>query len=165
MRLLLGVGNPDRGDDGVGPEVAARIARLGLPGVQVVVEAQPLALLDHLRGPPRPGTVVVVDALAPGHEPGRVRVLEVGEHRLLPRWRCVGSHGLGVAHAVEMARALDLMPPRLTLVGVEAGSAGLGATLSAPVVARLDDVVCTVSEILGQHTTPGHEPSDPTTYR
>ena len=36
MTLVVGVGNPDRGDDGVGPVVAARVAALGLPGVRVV---------------------------------------------------------------------------------------------------------------------------------
>ena len=34
--LVVGIGNPFRGDDGVGPLVASRVARLGLPGVQVV---------------------------------------------------------------------------------------------------------------------------------
>ena len=36
MTLVIGVGNPDRGDDGVGPAVASRVAALGLPGVRVV---------------------------------------------------------------------------------------------------------------------------------
>lgn len=148
MRLLLGVGNPARGDDGVGPEVAARVARLGLPGVVVATESEPLALLEHLRSP-GVDEVVVVDATPPGPEPGRVRVLQVGDARLVRRGRPSGSHALGVADAVELARALDLLPPRLTLVGVEAGSAGVGAALSAPVLARLDDAVRTVSRLLG----------------
>jgi hydrogenase maturation protease len=148
MRLLLGVGNPDRGDDGVGPEVAARVARLAVPGVEVATEAEPLALLEHLR---RPGLdqVVVVDATVPGPEPGRVRVLPVGAARLVRRTGPAGTHALGVADAVELARALDLLPARLALVGVEAGSSGVGEGLSGPVQARLGDVVRTVTELLG----------------
>jgi hydrogenase maturation protease len=148
MRLLLGVGNPDRGDDGVGTEVAARVARFGIPGVEVATEAEPLALLEHLR---RTGLdqVVVVDATVPGPEPGRVRVLPVGAARLVRRTGPAGTHALGVADAVELARALDLLPARLALVGVEAGSSGVGEGLSGPVQARLGDVVRTVTELLG----------------
>ncbi len=148
MRLLLGVGNPARGDDGVGPEVVARVARLGLPGVEVATGSEPLALLEHLRSP-GVEEVVVVDATAPGPEPGRVRVLPVGDAPLVRRGRPSGSHALGLADAVELARALDLLPPRLTLVGVEAGSVGVGATLSGPVLARVDDAVRTVTQLLG----------------
>lgn len=159
MRLLLGVGNPDRGDDGVGPEVAARVARLGIPGVEVATEAEPLALLEHLRRTGL-GHIVVVDATVPGPEPGRVRVLPVGAARLVRRGGRAGTHALGVADAVELARALDLLPARLTLVGVEAGSSGVGAGLSGPVRARLDDVVRTVTEILGAPRSDPVEGSD-----
>ena len=38
--LVLGVGNPTRGDDGAGPCVAEQVAALGLPGIEVVVERQ-----------------------------------------------------------------------------------------------------------------------------
>jgi len=146
-RLLLGIGNPARGDDGVGPEVAARVARLGIPGVEVAAESEPLALLDHLR---RPGLdqVVVVDATTPGREPGRVRVLPVGDAHLVRPAAPTGSHALGLADAVELARSLDLLPRRLTLVGVEACTSGVGVALSTPVRTRLDDVVRTVTELL-----------------
>ncbi len=46
--LVVGIGNPSRGDDAVGPLVADRVARLGLPNVEVVVYDEPLALVEHL---------------------------------------------------------------------------------------------------------------------
>ena len=146
--LLLGVGNPMRGDDGIGPEVAARIARLGLLDVEVAEETGPLALLDHLRRTPGHQVVVVVDATPPGTEPGRVRVLEVRTDPLTRSGRRLGSHGLGVLDAVELARSLGLLPPRLTLVGVEALSARLGTGLSIPVRERIDDAVHAVVDAL-----------------
>jgi hypothetical protein len=78
-----------------------------------------------------------------------VRVLPVGAARLVRRTGPAGTHALGVADAVELARALDLLPARLALVGVEAGSSGVGEGLSGPVQARLGDVVRTVTELLG----------------
>jgi len=38
--LVLAVGNPSRGDDALGPELAARLEAAALPGVEVIVEFQ-----------------------------------------------------------------------------------------------------------------------------
>jgi len=38
--LVLAVGNPSRGDDAIGPELAARLEAAGLPGVEVISEFQ-----------------------------------------------------------------------------------------------------------------------------
>jgi len=58
--LVLAVGNPSRGDDAVGPALAARIEEARLPGVEVIVEYQlqvenALDLVDRKR-------VIFVDA-------------------------------------------------------------------------------------------------------
>ena len=38
--LVLAVGNPSRGDDAIGPELAARLEAAGLPDVEVITEFQ-----------------------------------------------------------------------------------------------------------------------------
>ena len=38
--LVLAVGNPSRGDDALGPALAARLEAAGLPGVEVITEFQ-----------------------------------------------------------------------------------------------------------------------------
>jgi hydrogenase maturation protease len=38
--LVLAVGNPSRGDDAIGPELAARIEAAAVPGVEVISEFQ-----------------------------------------------------------------------------------------------------------------------------
>ncbi len=137
MALVVGVGNRARGDDGVGPEVAARVAALGLRAVRVVVEDEPLHLVEHIA---EHDDVVVVDAVRPEGNPGRLSLLVV-DGEPLPRRSALGSHGLGVVDAVELARALGRLPARLTLVGVEAQALTCGAPLSAPVRDRVDDAV------------------------
>jgi hydrogenase maturation protease len=129
--VVVGVGNPARADDGVGPAVAARVAALGLPGVRVVVHAEPLALLDELDGS---GRVVVVDAVRGTGPPGLVHV-RVVDRDGLPRSSpgLAGTHGFGVAEVVELARALGRMPERLVLVGVEAASFAHDRSLTTPV--------------------------------
>ena len=137
--LVVGIGNPSRGDDGIGPLVATRVAELGLPGVEVVAYDEPLALVEHLAGH---DDVVVVDAARTREgRPGAVHVVRVGSAPLPRDAVALGSHGLGVAEAVELARALGRLPRRLTLVGVEAQAVDLGAPLSAPVRDSVDDAV------------------------
>ncbi len=143
--LVVGIGNRSRGDDGVGPEVASRVAELGLPGVEVVVYDEPLGLVEHLAVH---DDVVVVDATAPRDDPGSVHVLRVGSDPLRRESPAFGSHGLGVAEAVELARALRRLPRRLTLVGVEALSFGVGAPISAQVGDRIDEAVRAVRDAL-----------------
>lgn len=174
--LVVGLGNPGRGDDAVGPAVAARVARAlagrggagdgalvdgaaghgaavdgaagragrgGVPGplaVDVVELEDPTLLVDLLRGRE---LAVVVDAVRVGAAPGTLHVLETGAAEVpLPdrTWRRSGrggTHGFGLAAAVELARALRQLPARLVVLGVEAESFGHGDPLSPAVAAAV----------------------------
>ncbi|MEQ6902089.1 hydrogenase maturation protease [Nocardioides sp. YIM 152588] len=141
--LVVGLGHGDRGDDGVGPEVADRVSdRLrGEPGVRVVVEEDPAALLDLWRGHDH---VVVVDAVVTGVPAGTLHRFDVGSaapplpERAWARTGTAGTHALGLADAVGLGRALGRLPARVAVVGVEAGRLDLGAGLSAPVAAAVE---------------------------
>lgn len=148
--LVVGIGNLSRGDDGVGPLVAARVARLDLPDVEVVVHDEPLALLEHLA---THEDVVVVDAATVRRgRPGTVHVVQVGSTPLPLGSAASGSHGLGVAEAIELARALCRLPKRLTLVGVEAQVFDVGAAMTDRVQDCLDDAVRAVVDALRAST-------------
>ncbi|MGC8528368.1 hydrogenase maturation protease [Acidiphilium sp.] len=133
--LVIGLGNPERGDDAVGLHVARRVATLGLPDVAVeAAGGDTLALLDRWAGV---GRVVLVDAAAPIALPGRI-------HRLdplagpLPRDLALGStHAFGLAEAVELARTLLLLPRRMTIYAIEAACFDPGAALSPAVAAAV----------------------------
>jgi hydrogenase maturation protease len=85
--------------------------------------------------------VVVVDAVSPQGDPGRVHVWQVDALPAGRAGQAIGSHGLGVHDAVELARALGCLPSRLTVVGVEGTCFEVGAPLSEPVRAHLDEAV------------------------
>ncbi len=145
--LVVGLGSPDRGDDGIGPlvaEAAAReVAQRGLVGVRVVEHEDPTALVDLLEPTGTAGgwnALVVIDAVRSGAAPGTVTVLEVGADgqdlgtlgaRLDPG--PAGTHGFGLAGAIELARVLDRLPQRVAVVGVEAIGFGHGTSISGPV--------------------------------
>jgi len=170
--LVVGLGSPDRGDDAVGPLVAAAVARAtsqrGLVGVHVVEHEDPTALIDHL-DPASPAgawsAAVIIDAVRSGATPGTVSVLEVGPDgqdlaslgaRLDPG--PAGTHGFGLAGAIELARALDRLPPRFVVVGIEAQGFDHGAPLSASVLAaipRATDAVLGIIEEATARIGPG----------
>jgi hydrogenase maturation protease len=145
------VGNPDRGDDGVGPAVVARATPrlLGLvPPVRVLDCADPTELVHLWAGA---GLTVVVDAVGAqrGERPGSLVLLRsgVGEPPLPSGIRCGagGTHALGLAEAVELARALDRLPRRLVVLGVRAAGFAPGEPLSPQVAAAVEaaaDRVC-----------------------
>lgn len=151
--LVVGVGSPDRGDDGVGPLVALRVAELGPPDVRVLVHEDPTDLVEAMTGA---SLVVVVDAVrAPGAAPGDVVVLETGEDAdPLPEdaWTRTGrggTHAFGVAAAVELARALRRLPPRVVLVGVATGQVEHGAPLSPAVAGAVERAADAALDVLG----------------
>lgn len=128
--VVFGLGNADRGDDGVGPAVAGRLVGRDLPGVRVVSPAEPVDLLDDGA---TADLVVVVDAVHSGRRPGTLMVRDATREPL-PEWTgAIGTHALGLDAAVELLRALGRMPRQLVLVGVEAATFQAGAPLSPPV--------------------------------
>ena len=129
-RLFAGIGSRDRGDDGVGPWVAEALALRGRRAVAFGGDGAGLiALLEGERD------VVLIDATRGAGPPGRHTVIDAGRQEV-PRalFRC-STHQFGVAEAVETARALGILPPTLTLHGIEGRDFAPGARLS-PEVAR-----------------------------
>lgn len=65
--LVIGYGNPARGDDGLGPALADRIERLALPGVTVDADYQ--LSIEHAALAAGHDVVVFADATACGDAP------------------------------------------------------------------------------------------------
>ena len=136
--VVIALGNRFRGDDGIGPFVADRLnGRLhactiveGCDDAMALVSAWESAAL-----------AVVIDAAVSGAAPGTIRRLEAGAQPL-PRdlARC-SSHGLGLAEAVELGKALGRLPARLVIFAVEAGTLEPGAALSPEVTVAVNEVV------------------------
>ena len=94
--VVIGVGNRYRRDDGVGPEVAAAVEALRLPGVRVLrCGTETTAILDAWAGA---WLAVVVDAAA-GGTPGRVRQCALDD---LAEQRPVSSHELSLRQTYEL---------------------------------------------------------------
>lgn len=140
--VIIGVGNPDRGDDGVGVVVAAIAGALSGTPVRTVNDP-----FDIVEAWGFADQAVVVDATRGASAPGAITVLDVTGGSFTPAYPSSSTHGLGVADAVALGRALGRMPRHLVVVGVE-GAAFDGIGLSPEVSAAVDDAVGTVLEVI-----------------
>jgi hydrogenase maturation protease len=131
--LLIGVGNAARGDDAAG-----LLAARALGGIEL--EGDPSALIDLVDGVDE---VIVVDAVRSGAPAGTVHRFDVSERPLPATVRSSAStHLVGLADAIELARALGRLPPRAIVYGIEGERFDTGAPVSAAVadaIARLAD--------------------------
>jgi len=126
--LVVGVGNADRGDDGIGLWVAARLRERNLPGLAVrELRGDPLRLLDAWANVDQ---VFVVDASFSGRMPGSVQRFDVTHKSLVAGNSRFSSHGAGVGNAVELGRALNRLPSRLVIIAIEGKDFRCGAAIS-----------------------------------
>jgi hydrogenase maturation protease len=133
--LVVGIGNRLRGDDGAGPAVAERVREQLGDGVLVVEhDGEPAALLDLLS---RARVAVLVDAAQQGTPPGTCTRIDAGAGPLPAAIGAVSTHGVGLAEAIELGRALGRLPPALDVVCVEGDSYGIGDGLSPAVAAAI----------------------------
>lgn len=147
--LVLAVGHPFRGDDGVGQRVAAILLSRGLPGVRIVeATGEGTALLRLWKGCSR---VAVVDAVVSGLPPGTLHRHDAARGPLPVRPASASSHAFGVAEAIELARVLGELPPSLVVHGVEGREFALGAPLSPPVARACEEL----AEILAAELAAG----------
>ena len=140
--VVIGVGNPDRGDDAAGLEVARRLRENRPEGVKVLEQLGDAArLMDAWRGSE---CVVLVDAARAGGPSGRVHRFNARRESLFAMLRHASSHSFGVAEALELSRALGTLPPRVVVYAIEGRSFEPGAGLSPEVeqaVARVAEHV------------------------
>ncbi len=125
-RVVVGVGNPMRGDDAAGLAVIDALEAAGCRRRLVRSDGNPTQLLGL-----GAADTVVVDAVD-GGAPGTVHHWDA-RAQPLPAGRLRSTHAIGLAAAVELARALGTLPERLTVIGISGRDFSLGASMSAPV--------------------------------
>ncbi|MCP9496907.1 MAG: hydrogenase maturation protease [Pyrinomonadaceae bacterium MAG19_C2-C3] len=139
--LIAGVGNVLRGDDGFGVEVVQALQRgdnlpdsvnvfeAGIAGVSLVQELmdgyEVLIVLDAVERGGAPGTIYIIEPEI--SDPAAFTAAEL--HRSL-----ADAHYTEPSQALVLARALNVLPPKVILVGCQPeGYDELGAELSSAV--------------------------------
>lgn len=158
--LVLGLGNPILGDDGVGVRIAEAV-QAALPADAAVDVSEAcvggLSLMERMVGY---DTVILVDALCVDQaRPGRVRRMDLEDLRRMGSTQHVASaHDTNLLTALEAGRRMSLPLPRVvTLFAVEAERIlDFGEELTPAVAGAIPEVV---QAILAELEAPasGHD--------
>ena len=143
--LVIGLGNEYRRDDAVGLVVARRLREAAPESVLVLEETgEGASLLESWQDA---DTVILIDAVQSGAAPGTVHRLDARARPIAREFFRFSTHAFGLAEAVELARALGRLPPRLIVYGVEGKSFEAGVGLSPEVEAAAQ---VAVERVLGE---------------
>jgi len=130
--LILGLGNPLLGDEGIGVRVVEELQGLKLPeGVDVAEGGTAgLGLIGLMEGYQR---VIVVDAADMGRPPGSVVRFTPAEVHLKTVETLLSPHQIGLGEVVTLADTLELAPDELVIIGVQPKRVEMGTGLSPEV--------------------------------
>jgi hydrogenase maturation protease len=129
---LMGLGNSDYGDDGLGVRLAERLSEAGLPDVIVAgtmperfIDAAISAAFDYL---------IFLDAVELGAAPGSVVFLDSGE--MASRFPQISTHKISLGLLAKLVEETGTTKARL--LGVQPESLKTGAGLSRAVEETVD---------------------------
>lgn len=135
---IISLGNRFRGDDSVGPYLLHRLREKLGDTVDCIENCGDMTrLLEDWKG----RRVFLVDAVvAAGRRSGDIIRLD-GLAEPMPASVCsTSSHGLNLAEAIELGRAMDALPLRLDIYGICGENFTTGAALSPAVQAAVAKV-------------------------
>jgi len=143
--VVIGVGNPYRRDDGVGPAVIDRLRHRAPAGVRLEEsDGEPSQLMELWSGA---DLAIVVDAVRTvDGRPGRIHRLQLGG--TTPVGSATSSHRVDLGDAVALARAVDRMPVTLVMYGVEVDDVSFGPGLTPPVEAAAEEIAVAILDRL-----------------
>jgi hydrogenase maturation protease len=149
--LVLCLGNPLMGDDGLGLHVLARLRReWELDGVELVDGGTwGVYLLPILEDASR---LLLIDAIDAGAAPGTLLQLERGDLPRLLRSR-LSPHEVELAEVLGLAELRGTLPADTVAVGIQPRDVDLSTELSAEVAATMDALL---ERVVQRLTATGH---------
>ena len=142
--LIIGIGNPYRGDDAVGLRIAQDIKKKSPDHVNVIEQSgDGISLMDSWKDA---DAVILIDAVHSGAKPGTIHRLDAHTQPIPAKFFHYSTHAFGVAEAIELARALKQLPPLFIVYGIEGKCFEAGIELSLEVEKSAQEVVKRVQQ-------------------
>lgn len=136
--LVIGIGNAYARDDAAGLLVVRKLKERAVSGcVFLEHNGEGASLLEAWKDAT---SVIVIDAVRSGAEPGKVHRFEAGQAPLPAESLRGSTHAFGLCEAVELARSLNQLPRRLTVYGIEGQEFTAGVKVSPGVERAVGDV-------------------------
>ena len=139
--LVIGIGNPFRSDDGIGPAIV-RLLRGQTPAEIKLLEetGDGAELLEAWKDAE---CVILIDAVQSGAPPATIYRFDAHTERLPECFSHCSTHTFGVVEAIELARQMNELPAKVIVYGIEGLDFSPGTELSPdlaealPAIAKL----------------------------
>jgi hydrogenase maturation protease len=153
--LVVGLGNPILGDDGVGWKVAEELRINLAPNSPVDVECLSLggiSLMEHLIGYER---AILVDAFALDGPIGSILVFKLSELPNYSAFHTTSAHDTSLQNAIKLGRSMGAqLPEEITVIGIATRKIyDFSEELSPPVAQAVPQAVRIVQDWLKQIVT------------
>lgn len=152
--LILGVGNPLRRDDGIGPEVIRLLTddrtkknstyKLSSDIDLIDGGTDGLGLIEYLKDYKK---VIIVDAVEMNLAPGTIKIFSPDEAVLKIARDSLSTHGFGIAELIKLAKELDINP-ELVIAGVQPKDISYGEKLSDSVASVLEKLIKIILKVI-----------------
>jgi hydrogenase maturation protease len=150
--LVIGLGNPLLGDDGVGWRIAEEVKKQLSPDQPVDVDCLSLggmSLMEHLIGY---GSAILIDAFSLEEPIGSILILKLSDLPHYSAFHTASAHDTSLQTAIELGRSMGAqLPDDVTVVGVATKRVSdFSRTLSPPVAEAVPQAAKFVLDLLGE---------------
>jgi hydrogenase maturation protease len=156
MIVIIGCGNTNRSDDGVGIWVIRELERRGMPEGTRLIDAGTggMDVMFHLEDTQR---VILIDAAQTGAAPGQIYRVPGEQLATLPPPDNLSLHNFRWQHALAVGKMIykDRFPTDISVYLIQVASLDFGLELSPAVRAGAEQVVALIAdEVEREHSSP-----------
>lgn len=150
--LVIGLGNPILGDDGVGWKVAEEVKKKLPADSNVDIECVSLggiSLMEHLIGYP---CAILIDAFALDEPTGSILILKLDDLPNYSAYHTTSAHDTSLQNAIEMGKSMGAnLPDDVMVVGIATKRVhDFGEELSPPVAEAVPLAAKFVLDMIGE---------------
>jgi hydrogenase maturation protease len=142
--LVIGIGNAFRSDDAAGLRVVRKLKETRFDAATLLEHSgEGAGLMETWKGA---DAVILIDAVCSGARPGAIRRYEPLVRPLPAAMFQHSTHAFSVPQAIELSRALNQLPARFVVFGIEGKDFRAGEQLSPEVARALPEITKQVME-------------------
>lgn len=147
---IIGIGNPERGDDGAGFVVIDRLKRCSWLPDWVHLDYIGMDPLNMIADLPKYKKVLIIDAVNMGLSPGEIKMFSLDQVEMTLTEEQLNLHGFGLAEALQMVKHLNL-DTQIKIIGVQPKDWTYTPKLSDPVSQSIDKMLELIREEVISH--------------
>lgn len=137
--IVVGIGNPYRGDDGAGWAIIDGLKKKLSPAIELVKQRGDIAELIDIFA--QYNTVYLVDAYQSHALMDSWKRIDIHQEPIPDEQPQTSTHGFSIAQAISLAKNLDQLPKKLILYAIKGDNYTISDHLSPSVAKSIDEVM------------------------